>query len=166
MDDTEVIELLEQEVGDLEKQLALMKNLPADLGDQDFDGAVRNIIKRDNCNRTTALSKARLEAPDAFEAYKNRGRATDDNEDTGAGFNRLVDDEIRKGTPRAIAGQRVLLKYGACPDASQIRKSQSAAADFMAEVGAVMMEKRVPRTAAMQEVRKCHPDLYDAYQRG
>lgn len=120
MTDAEEIELLEQEIRDMQKQLA--------------------------------LSKERAAYP---------GRATT-SEDTD--FNKLVEDEIRAGTPRAIAGQRVLLKYGVRPNASQVSKSRTAADDFMAEVDAVMIEKRLPRTTAMQEVRKRHPDLFTAYQ--
>jgi hypothetical protein len=161
--DPEVIELLEQEIADLEKQLAT-KNLTGDISCQDFDGAVAAIMKRDNCSRTAAMGKARLKAPDAFEAFQGRGRAQDEEEDTGADFNKLVEAEIRKGAPRSVAGQRVLHKYGARPNASQIQKNQGATGDFMAEVDAVMIEKCCPRIAAMQEVRKRHPDLYEAYQ--
>lgn len=159
------VELLEQEVADLEKELErVTKNQAADVGSQDFSGAVAAIMKRDSCDRTTALSKARLEAPDAFDAYQGRTTAPDEGEDDNTDFNKLVEAEVRKGAPRSVAGQRVLLRYGARPNAAQVRKGQDAVADFTSEVDAVMMEKRLPRTAAMQEVRKRHPDLYEAYQ--
>ena len=123
--DTEVIELLTQEVEDLEKE----------------------------------LKKAR-----ARSAYAGRTAASDENEGGNTDFNRLVEDEIRKGAPPSVAGQRVVNRYGARPDASRILKSQNAAGDFMTQVDALMIEKRLPRTVAMREAHQRHPDLYAAYQ--
>lgn len=131
-----------------------------------FEQTVSAIQRRDNCSGTEALSKARKEHPDAFETFrgirpKKSTKKTDDDEDD---FDELVEREKARGTPGAIAGQRVLQKYGATPDAARIQKSASATADFMAEVDTVMIAKRLTRTAAMSEVRRNHPDLFAKYQ--
>jgi hypothetical protein len=41
------------------------------VGVPDFDSTVSEIRKRDNCSRTEALAKARVENPQAFEEYQN-----------------------------------------------------------------------------------------------
>lgn len=82
----------------------------------------------------------------------------------GDAFDALVQDEIARGCPPNIAGQRVILKHGTRPDAARIQKSQGNAADFMHEVDRTMLAKRCTRQSAMQEVRKCHPDLYSQFQ--
>src|SRR5207237_1356240 len=76
----------------------------------------------------------------------------------------LVQAELDSGAPLAVAGQRVLQKYGARAIAPRIEKARTTANDFMTLVNAMMGEKKLSRTAAMQEARKRHPDLFAAYQ--
>jgi hypothetical protein len=80
-------------------------------------------------------------------------------------FDALVAAEIAKGCPAAVAGQRVMLRYGTRPDANAVRKSADATVDFMAEVDAVMIAKRgCSRTEAMTEARKRNPELFAKFQ--
>lgn len=79
-------------------------------------------------------------------------------------YQELIKVELLAGAPAAVAGQRVLQKYGAHSNVSRIQKTQGASERFMLQVEAVMDEKKCSRTVAMQEARKRHPDLYSAYQ--
>ncbi len=124
-----------------------------------FDQTVETIRKRDNCSRTEALRKARFEAPDSFAAY--RDSASNGSE---LSYAELVQAELDSGAPYAVAGQRVLQKFGVRPNAPLIQKAQDATAGFMAKVSTVMADTSCSRTAAMREVRKRHPDLYNAFQ--
>jgi hypothetical protein len=108
-------------------------------------GAIVAIMKRDP---TTDTADRRKELPMDFN------RTYDD----------LIQAEVRAGAPLAVAGQRVLQKYGAHANPTRLRKASGATEEFLAEVEAVKMEKRCSRTAALQEARRRHPDLYEAYQ--
>jgi hypothetical protein len=84
-----------------------------------------------------------------------------------ADFDALVSQEIARGYPPNAAAQMVLAKHGPRPDAATLRKSlasESALTDFMAEVDRTMIEKRIPRSAAMSEVRKRDPAAFQKYQ--
>ena len=124
-----------------------------------FDQCVQDIRKRDSCSRTDALIKARKEHPDLWDRYRDHTVLKSDN------FEQLVAAEMRKGWPtRAIAGQRVIQKFGALSDATRIEKNAGSVVDFMRAVDAEMIEKRISRTAAMVVVRKRHPALYASFQ--
>lgn len=123
----------------------------------EFEQAVAVIRKRDNCSRTSALSKARLENPGSFTVYR-------ETEDGGTDFDKLVQAEVDSGAPLAVAGQRVLQKYGARAMAPRIEKGRTTANDFMALVNSMMGEHKLSRTAALREARKRNPKLFEAYQ--
>jgi hypothetical protein len=128
----------------------------------EFEQRVEEIRRRDGCSGTEAFATARREHPEAFAAYRAPRVAKAD----GADYEALVDAEIAgSAMPRYCAQQRLLQKFGARVDAAAIRKSESAVCDFMAAVDAVMEAKGMTsRTAAMAEVRKSYPELYDEFQ--
>ena len=104
----------------------------------DFEAVVAAIEKRDACGGTEAMSKARREAPDAFQVYRRLVPKKPTKETDHDDFENLVAAGARKSAP---------------------------AADFMAEVDATMIAKRLTRTAAMSEVRRREPELFVAYQK-
>jgi hypothetical protein len=115
-------------------------------------------FKRDGCSRTDAAAKARNEYPDLWDAYRDHTVSKSDD------FDQLVAAEMRKGVSREIAGQRVITKYGVRPDATRVDKHEASAAAFTVAVATLMVEKRCSRTAAMAEIRKRRPDLYESFQ--
>src|SRR5262245_18429762 len=113
----------------------------------------------------TELEDAVLELTDRVDVLaKNLARQPSDaGAPSGSDFNALVADEMRKGLTYEIAAQRVELKHGVRPDASHVRKSQSASTHFMAAVDTLVMKKCLARADAMSAARKLHPDLYAAF---
>ena len=119
-------------------------------------------ISTARCSRssTFTLAKACRERPQAFDAFRTIGTKADEDD-----YAALVTKEMHGGCiPHHVAEQRILQKYGARPDATQICKSESAATDFMATVDAVMLEKGLSRSAAMVEARRRYPGLFDRFQ--
>ena len=74
--------------------------------------------------------------------------------DDAQSYEALIEAELLAGAPLAVAGQRVLQKYGAHFSPRRIQKAQDATARFMTQVEAVMDETGCSRTAALREARK------------
>jgi hypothetical protein len=126
----------------------------------DFERTVDAIRARDKCSRTAALSKARQESPESFLAYRDGPSK----QDKKADYDELIEAATRKGVPAAIASQQVLTEYGASPDLARVEKKTRVVGEFMMQVDSVMAEKRCSRTAAMSEVRKRAPRLFEQLQ--
>ena len=84
--------------------------------------------------------------------------------DDAQSYEDLIEAELLAGAPLAVAGQRVLQKYGAQCSPRRVLKTQGATARFMTQVEAVIDETGCSRTAALREARKRYPALFDAYQ--
>jgi hypothetical protein len=153
------VEGLEGRANDLEAQIAHLTKALAAVGQrnrlsaEDFEQAVAEIRKRDNCSRTDALAKARKEAPEAFATYCDGS--------TNADFNALVAEEIAKGCPPAVAAQRVSLRY---PDAAATVITKQDKHPFEKVVDAIMEQDGVTRSVAMARARKKEPVKFAAYQ--
>lgn len=129
-----------------------------------FEAAVTDLRQR-GFSGTEALRKARQDLPEEYATFaKGKTRPKPDEDEDDDDFDSLVQTEIRKGCPAAVAGQRVLQKYGARPNANRIRKSASTIANFMKQVDDLMIQKRLSRTEAFREVRNRNPDLYAEFQ--
>lgn len=75
-----------------------------------FERAALEIQKRDGCSRTDGLRKARQEHPDAYADFNAEPLRK-----SSLGFDALVEMEIRKGFPAAVAAQRVVTVHGVRP---------------------------------------------------
>ena len=120
---------------------------------EDFEQTVTDIRKRDNCTRTVALAKARHEAPDAFEAYEG---GPDDQD-----FDTLVAAEIQKGSPAAVAGQRVLASN---PNLASTVIAKAGKTPFETEVDNIQEQDGCSRSEAMARARKKEPTKFQHYQ--
>src|SRR5258708_3551041 len=102
--------------------------------------------------------------PGQVKLERSRDPSAVDTSGFGDDFYRLVAAEIAKGAPPSVAGQRVINRFGARPNAAAIRKSAGAVVGFMAAVDAVMLEQRCLRNEAMSIVRKRDPALFSQFQ--
>ena len=117
----------------------------------DFDEVVAAIQQRDSCAGTVAFTKARKEHPDIYNRLNAKKPPEGPHDDD---FDDLCD--AMKPSKEKY--------YGARSNADRTQKSANATADFMREVDAVMIQKRLSRTAAMTEARKRFPEKFAAYQ--
>jgi hypothetical protein len=119
----------------------------------DFEQTVTEIRKRDKSSRTEALAKARHENPEGFEAYRVG--------DTNGDFDALVAAEIAKGSPAAVAAQRVGLRY---PNAVAPGIAKKEKTPFEKVVDAIMEQEGCSRSVAMSIARKKEPAKFAHYQ--
>jgi rubrerythrin len=160
---------LEAQVHDLNKRMATVATKPAKEvkpPQPDFQATVSEIRKRDNCSRTEALTRARIEHPDRLHAFREGNANTE--------FEALAKD-TRSNTPGHGIASRCSNCAHLVPMNGTAEKCENCGTpitygkaadvvDFMAAVDATMIQKKLNRCAAMEDVRKTNPQLFEKYQ--
>ena len=142
---------LEARLMDVTKALEALPQQPQDSPAADFDATVAEIKNRDNCSRTDALAKARVENPDGFEAFQSGN--------TNADYDALCAAEMAKGCSLDIAAQRVLARH---PHLSAQVIAKKDKHPFEALVAGYVSEGMTPNDA-LAKARKDHPNQFNSW---
>ena len=122
-----------------------------------FDKAVATIRARDNCTNQEAMSKARLEHPEAFEAMQSGPSAAKQVETEQL----EAIDKLAKVNPSAAATMMDV----AFPGVGKSASLQKAEGDFAQKVAEIQKRDGLKRRAdAMRKARQEYPDLHRAMQ--
>jgi len=157
MADVETLELQVTALEALMEKLGTKANAGPDESEVSFQDVVEYVQERDHCSRSAALTKARQEAPEIFQAWQDGPRPNRD-------FDKLVRAEIAKGCSPAVAAQRVGLMH---PDltataVNKFEKKRDSAFDDVVEK--IAKAEKVSRSEAMVRARKRNPKAFAAYQ--
>lgn len=131
-----------------------------------FESVSQRIAAERKLPLTAAAQAARVENPVLFRDYQSSGLQ---NNAANSGqqlttYEKMVQQEIRKGCSANVARQRVSYAHPALARHQTIAKAAASPAEFMGRVDQVMQARDCSRTAAMQTVRKQFPELFRKFQ--